>query len=303
MQLEEMHERIVLKRTMENRDYPGLYQETDQASVKAQKVYLRSIALYLLLLIVAAVVSLLMGTSTILAILAALIFVVTLFLSIALAVKRYDKTWYNARAVAESVKTVTWRYIMHAEPYDGDDTVARHDFIKDLQQILEQNKDLARVFSGDKAATEAISTEMARIRQLPREDRMRLYLTDRIDEQRGWYCKKAALNRRQALCWFILMGIAQVFALGFVLVRIAKPTWGHLPVGVCIVCAGAALTWIQLKRFQELSTAFSLTAHEISLLREHSQDASSDAEFSDFVNDAENAFSREHTQWQARRHT
>lgn len=287
---------------MENSDYPGLYQETDEASVKAQKVYLRSIALYLLLLIVAVVVSLLMGTSPILAILAALIFLATLFLSIALAVKRYDKTWYNARAVAESVKTVTWRYMMHAEPY-GDDNVARHDFIKDLQQILDQNKDLARVFTGDKAATGAISPEMARIRKLPREDRMRLYLTDRIDEQRGWYCKKAALNKRQARCWFVLMCMAQALALILIVVRIAKPTWSHLPIDVCIVCACAALTWIQVKRFQELSTAFSLTAHEISLLREHSQDASNEAQFSDFVNDSENAFSREHTQWQARRHT
>ena len=290
-------------RTMENKDYPGLYQETDEASNKAQNVYLRTISLYLLLLIGAAVLSLLMGTSTVLAIIAALIFIVTLFLSIALAVKRYDKTWYNARAVAESVKTVTWRYLMHAEPYDGDDTVARHDFIKDLQQILEQNKDLAQIFTGEKATKDAISKEMARIRSLTLKERISLYLTDRIDEQRGWYCKKAALNRRQAMCWFILMCMAQAFALIFVFVRIAKPMWSHLPIDVCIVCAAAALTWIQLKRFQDLSTAYSLTAHEISLLREHSQDASNAAEFSVFVNDAENAFSREHTQWQARRQT
>jgi hypothetical protein len=99
------------------------------------------------------------------------------------------------------------------------------------------------------------------------------------------------------------MGIAQLFALGFVLVKIAKPAWTDLPIDVCIVCAGAALTWMQLKRFQELSTAYSLTAHEISLLRGYSQDVSTDAKFSAFVNDAESAFSREHTQWQARRQT
>lgn len=291
-------------RTMENKDYPGLYQETDEASIKAQKIYLEIIALYLCLLIVAAVCGLKMGTSTVLAIIAALIFSGTLFLSIYIAVRRYDKTWYNARAVAESVKTVTWRYIMRAEPYqDTGDEVARHAFITDLKQILEQNKQLAQIFTGEKATTDAISQEMARIRSLPLKERISLYLTDRIDEQRLWYCKKASQNKQQALCWFILMCLAQAFALLFVLVRIAKPTWSKLPIDVFIVCAAAALTWIQLKRFQELSTAYSLTAHEISLLRVYSQDVSNEAPFSDFVNDAENAFSREHTQWQARRHT
>lgn len=289
---------------MKQEDYPGLYQETDEASIKAQNIYLKIIALYLCLLIVATVYSLIMGTSTVLAIIAALIFLATLFLTIYIAVKRYDKTWYSARAVAESVKTVTWRYIMRAEPYqDTGDEVARHAFITDLQQILEQNKQLAQIFTGEKATKEAISQEMARIRSLPLKERISLYLTDRIDEQRLWYCKKATQNKRQAFDWFILMCIAQVFALIFVLVRIAKPMWSGLPVDVCIVCAAAALTWIQLKRFQELSTAYSLTAHEISLLREYSQDVSNDAKFSDFVNDAENAFSREHTQWQARRQT
>ncbi|HDZ38209.1 MAG TPA: DUF4231 domain-containing protein [Marinobacter sp.] len=288
---------------MEHEDYPGLYQETDEASITAQARYLAAIRLYLSLLIVAAACSLFLGESRCLAVCAALIFLTTLFLSILLAVKRYDKTWYNARAVAESVKTVTWRYMMQAEPYDGDNADARPDFIKDLQDILAQNKELARVFTGDKAATGAISPEMERIRELPRQDRMRLYLTDRIDEQRDWYCKKAGQNKRQASHWFILMCLSQAFALLFVSVRIAKPTWSHLPVDICIVCACAALTWIQVKRFQELATAFSLTAHEISLLRGYSQDVSTDAEFSDFVNDAENAFSREHTQWQARRQT
>jgi hypothetical protein len=288
---------------MEHKDYPGLYQETDEASIKAQKDYLRNITLYLVLLIVAAGLSLIMGTSTVLAIIAALIFLATLFLSISLAVKRYDKIWYNARAVAESVKTVTWRYMMQAEPYNGDDNIARKAFINDLEQILEQNKDLARVFAGDKAVKDAISSEMVRIRELQREDRTSLYLTDRIDEQRKWYGKKASHNRRQASRWFILMCMAQAAALILILVRIAKPTWGTLPIDVCIVCAAAALTWIQIKKYQELSTAYSLAAHEISLLKEHSQDASNDAEFSKFVNDAENAFSREHTQWQARKKT
>jgi hypothetical protein len=99
------------------------------------------------------------------------------------------------------------------------------------------------------------------------------------------------------------MCVAQAIALICVIVRIAKPKWNYLPVDIFIICAAAALTWTQTKRFQDLSTAYSLATHEISLLRAYKQNISNEKEFSDFVNDAENAFSREHTQWQARRHT
>jgi len=44
-----------------------------------------------------------------------------------------------------------------------------------------------------------------------------------------------------------------------------------------------------------------LTAYEIGFIREQISNVSTDKELSDFVKDAENAFSREHTQWAARR--
>jgi hypothetical protein len=144
---------------------------------------------------------------------------------------------------------------------------------------------------------------MAKIYSLTLNERKSLYLKDRIDDQLNWYCKNANLNKKNASLWFVIMCAAQAFALILVLIRIAKPTWHYFPINALIVCAGAALTWMQTKKFQDLSTAYSLTAHEIGMLREDSQNISNEKDFSNFVNDAENAFSREHTQWQARRHT
>ena len=58
---------------------------------------------------------------------------------------------------------------------------------------------------------------------------------------------------------------------------------------------------MQAKRYSELAASYALTAHEISLIREQALNPSTEEEFSKFVSDAENAFSREHTQWSARR--
>jgi hypothetical protein len=68
-----------------------------------------------------------------------------------------------------------------------------------------------------------------------------------------------------------------------------------------LVGASAALSWSQAKRFRELGNAYGLTVHEISLIREESGRIKTEDDFSEFVNNSENAFSREHTQWVARR--
>ena len=67
--------------------------------------------------------------------------------------------------------------------------------------------------------------------------------------------------------------------------------------------AGGVLTWIQVKRFQEIATAYALTAHEIGIVRGHLAESDTNEEFSKFVKDAENAFSREHTQWVVRQNS
>jgi hypothetical protein len=226
----------------------------------------------------------------------------TLFISLLLALKRFDKLWYNGRAVAESVKTITWRYIMKAHPYNNSDEVlARHFLLQGLREILNQNKELCHIFDPNAATKDAISTRMSEIRNMSLDERKSIYLAFRVDDQRAWYSKKAGQNKKDALTWFVVLCVSQALALICVLVKIAKPSWRYLPVSVLILVASSALTWIQTKRYQELATAYSLAAHEICLLRQNIDSVSTESSFSAFVNDSETAFSREHTQWQARR--
>jgi len=48
---------------------------------------------------------------------AAICFVVSWFSTIVLLKAQYDKIWYGARAIAETVKSLSWRYMMCAEPF------------------------------------------------------------------------------------------------------------------------------------------------------------------------------------------
>ena len=65
--------------------------------------------------------------------------------------------------------------------------------------------------------------------------------------------------------------------------------------------AAAFVAWLQLKRHQELANSYALAAQELSFIAEQIQRVETAGEFSKFVSDAENAISREHTLWAARR--
>lgn len=63
-----------------------------------------------------------------------------------------------------------------------------------------------------------------------------------------------------------------------------------------IVVVTSTLGWLQMKRHGELMACYNLTAHEISIIKSHSDSVGTEEGLSDFINEAELAFSREHTQ-------
>ena len=74
------------------------------------------------------------------------------------------------RALAESIKTISWRFMMKAEPFDGSDVDARKAFVESVKKIFNTNSHASRFavrFSGD----HIISAEMMRIRQQGLDER------------------------------------------------------------------------------------------------------------------------------------
>ncbi|HVK95945.1 MAG TPA: SLATT domain-containing protein, partial [Noviherbaspirillum sp.] len=94
-----------------------------------------------------------------------------------------------------------------------------------------------------------------------------------------------------------------ILAIGFAIAKVRYPSAPYWPTDALVTIAASLLSWIQAKRFQELSASYALAAHEISLIREQANRSMTEAQLSDFIADAESAFSREHTQWVARMDT
>ena len=281
---------------------PGLYQAADRASSDAQREYFVGLFSYLTLLTIASAISLYWAEEKLGSLLSAFLFLVTLGILIFLRVKRPDDIWYNGRAVAESVKTRAWRWMMRADPYEKvvSETIAESVFIADLKAILIQNRSLAAALSTNAYVSEPISSTMRAIRILPVADRLAVYLNDRVQDQAKWYGSKYIFNRKRAQQWFWISVLLHGAAICLLLLRVQDPHL-KLPVEVIAVAASGVLTWLQAKKHNELASSFSLTAHEIVMIKGESQSICEEDHLSEYVVSSEAAFSREHTQWAARK--
>jgi len=288
---------------MEEDDYPALYKAANDASKKSQDRHLGLVRSYSYAVIVAAGLGVYGIEDVVSAVGAALLIVGAIFISFMMILKKDEDVWYRARAVAESVKTSAWRFMMRGDPYNDAESVevVKANLRQRMGRILREHKDLSHELGGDVSEGEQITQFMCDVRSKDLPDRVEFYRNHRIDEQRTWYAKKSGYNKRQSQVWFSILIACQAIAVTLVILRVAQPEWGYWPTEVFVVAAGSALTWIQVKRFRELSSAYGLTAHEIGIIRGELDRVEDEESFSQFVIDSESAFSREHTQWLARK--
>jgi ribosomal protein S17E len=285
---------------VQHEDYPALFLDADSASNRYQATFLTYIRGEYLTLLLAAVFSMSFLDHVAYYLLYAAVFVVGLIILLSRALSKPEQSWYRCRALAESVKTLTWRYMMHATPFASENNQAMLQFRDELHELFRQNSDTAKQITGDYSGNHQITEAMRNVRTKALSERMAYYLEHRVDEQRSWYTRKSRSSRTAARFWVTISGIAYVTAGSMALSRIALPDWKYWPIEPLIVVAASIVGWMQIKKYNELAAAYSVTAHEIGLIRPKADVVVNEVQFSDFVNDAEKAFSREHTLWIAR---
>lgn len=281
-------------------DYPALYCSADQLSLRSQRHFFNALRANLALLVAAAALSSVSFQHWIVAASQAVILLAALACSGYLFGKRPDKHWYSGRAVAESVKTSTWRFMMRAEPFNEGNEASRREFRERLRSIHAQNIDTVQSLT-ESLDSPQITDPMESVRAKSLSHRKAFYDRSRISEQRSWYASKAKLNSDRATLFFWALISVNAIAVVLAIVRIRYFLSPHWPTDIFVATAACLLSWMQAKKYSELSASYALAANEIGIIHEEIKEANSEAAFSDFVGDAENAFSREHTQWIARK--
>jgi len=285
---------------MNDEDYPALFLSADKASNDYQWFFLLLVKSEYALLFGAACLSLEFLKGVEFYILYSGIFFLGLAILLTRSLKKPEQDWYRCRALAESVKTLTWRYMMHAAPFNKPEQESRAEFRNQLHLVVDDNRSTAQKITNDRSGKDQITAKAENIRAQKRADRLDFYVANRIDQQRNWYSKKSQHNKTAARNWVIGSATSYLLAGFLTLARIAYPNWSYWPIEPLIVIAASIIGWMQIKKYNELSAAYTVAAHEIGLVKIRSAEINRDEAFSEFVNDAEKAFSREHTLWLAR---
>lgn len=291
-------------RTVTDSDMPQLFQAADKASLEAQAHFVNGTRLRLALIVLSAALGVTawrVGESHVdlLAILSTLLFVGALLTEGALWKGRPDKTWYDARAVAESCKTLAWKFAVCGEPF-FDTELSETEMVRRVMHSLDGIK---KQFGGLELAAvdaKAVSAWMKEQRQAPWPERREVYLRERLLDQKSWYTQKAKYNRKRSNQWRTtlvvveFLGVAASLGAAF---SASVPLFG--PALAALV--GAVVAWMETKQHDFNARAYAAAVADLAQAESRLEVAHTEQEWANEVLNAEDAISREHTLWLASR--
>jgi hypothetical protein len=283
-------------------DFPALYRSADRESGRAQRSYLISLRVRLGALLVAAFGGALTLTTAsgfqIGGGVAFLAFACALGAELFLATTNPLTTWYEGRAAAESAKTLAWRYMVRAEPFEVDGPDVDKQFLDQTYSLLQDLRSIS-LATGEPEAHQ-ISDKMHRVRALDFDERRQVYLAERIADQQRWYSEKARWNDRRARGWVLVSIVLEIAGLlGGAFKAFGLVNFDLL--GFLAASAGGVVAWIEAKQYRNLATAYGIASQELASIATELPTVNSEERWAGFVGQAEEAISREHTLWRASR--
>jgi hypothetical protein len=284
--------------------FPAVYAGADVAAKEGHTRYVRLVQAELILLVLAAaptVYQLPEVEEIRWAFALQAIFLIGAFIAkLANRFREYDEQWFQSRAIAETIKSSTWRYMTRVEPFDGDETSANAAFTNSLQETLQTGGAFHHHLYLAVPDGAPITPLMRQQRALPFPERKAFYQHGRLADQVRWYSSKADANDRYAARWFWASLGFEGLALVGAIASVATVT-SIDAVGLFATLSAGATAWTQLGRHNELRKSYGLAAYELTFLRIAIQEADDESVFARAVLEAEGAISREHTMWMANR--
>lgn len=279
---------------------PPLYVATDRYATKWQKRFLIAQKTQLISLIAASVGS---GTAWIIrdnvqvsAAITLTALVVALFTKIFMIQFEPEKKWYNGRAAAESIKTITWKYTQCAKPFDKG--LSQVSVIQLFNQRIEDVLKMVPTLNEPSGIDTQFTSSMQEMRKSKLSQRMTFYKKHRLTDQINWYRTKSKYNMRKSYLWSISVLIFEFIAIIFAVLRLFYIDSIDFS-GIIATAAAAILSWVQSKQFETLSQSYAVTSHELAKVNTSLNNITTEEKWSLTVEQGEEAISREHTLWVA----
>ena len=209
-----------------------------------------------------------------------------------------EDDWYDGRAVAESAKTLTWKYAVRGQPFDVGDAEATSTYERLVGEVLGELRALRSTVEAPNERHDLRPLRQFREAELP--DRQAVYREQRLGGQRDWYRRRGGEHRRTARTWGSVAVVLQLGGLAAAALKGLDVIELDLLSPFATAAAGA-LAWLAAGDYQKTARAYGLTTLELDMTLEAASQITSEEEWARFVADAEQTMSREHTTWLARR--
>lgn len=289
---------------MELSDYPSLYAVADSAADKAKRNYYRLLAAQLLIFVLISFAGTLASQGTergrLFSKISAFLLGASLIVSWVNRAQHYDKGWYECRAVAEAVKTLTWRYMMQADPFRAglEPAEASRKFVAELQAIRKTYSGAIKDLGDYGVSPTIFSNYMNETRESSWQNRSQRYLQERLEPERVWYERNARLSRSQSEKWLWFTIILQLLALFFAIVQPSLHVSFLNPVSFFMTIASVITAWNQAKRHDEVAQSYSATAQVLGEFQgTASTEATDPASLEAFVAKVEQVLAKERATW------
>lgn len=280
---------------------PGLFRVADRRAVVAQKRHVRVTLTQLSMLWIAV----LAGVSTQVTGNASFGFagvgayIVLVFVRVYGRISHHEAIWYENRQLAESLRSLVWRYAMGGAPFGKEESRDVDDeYTERVTHLLDDMKH-APVPEGP-TDVQLITDEMRRSRELPLAERKKIYGDERVLAQLQWYVARARRDGYRSARLDVLFLTASAAAVFFGLLQAFAVLNVNL-LGLFGVVGATFYTWQSQRRYGQQASTYAAAANQLTLVHTALGRTRSESEWADFVETAESGIGREHTSWRVAR--
>ena len=286
-------------------DLPDSYSTYDESAIIAERNHFRLIQFELILLVVVAALSLSVNLfqneefSTIIFSVIFFIFLIGIIIQAQYGKRQFGRKWFEFRAVAESIKSLAWQYAMACGDF-YEENGANKLFLQQIKQI----KEIYQINPDPKIAggiLNDIQPSMKEVRKKRWQEKRETYIKERIDDQITWYTDKAKVNEEHSKKYDKFVLYLQIIGIMICIFLVYTHINGAPALALAVTLIASIIGWSRSKQYAELVEPYQNTARELNEIRQEIELAKVKTDFQNFVIDAEQAISREHTMWLAKR--
>ena len=291
---------------MEPSQIHEIHRKYSEMATRYQKLYLNLILVQLALTALIATLALVLTLGVERTWRNATFGIVALAFLLSIAVQSYsfwakvERKWFICRAVAESMKAISWRYCTRAGEFQGDDGPADSTLVYSLQQVEKEARNQVALQFPPATRSMEVHSDLKTLREQVWQQRREEYLAYRLDDQIAWYEHRTYLNSRNAkiLSGTIVTTQVSGVAMAFYFLLLGFDLTPHVALVVTIIAS--LLAWTQTRQYAELVEPYRTASTELRNIRDRVGRAGDESEFTACIVESELAISREHSSWLAR---